>query len=489
MVKKGSVKTKAVAKQVDKTPEIEEEINRVFAGLRQNRWNIANTSASERIDKLKKLRKAIEERVPELKEAMHKDFRKAPHEVEITEIFPTIHEIRTAIAGIRDWMQPKDVSTPLTMFGSTSRVIYEPKGVALIIGPWNYPFQLILAPLVAAIAAGNTVMIRPSNNTKNTSVFIQSLLSSIFPENEVAVMLGDTSMANIILKKPFDHIFFTGSPSVGTTIMEAAAKNLASVTLELGGKSPVIIDETASLDYTSLHTVWGKLLNAGQTCIGVDYVLIHESKIDEFVEKAKSRVKQFYGETADSWKTTPDLCRIINEKNFLRLKGLVEGAIKDGASLELGGEFDANEKYISPTILKNVKLHSDIMQEEIFGPILPLIPYKTLEEAIKVIDSKPKPLALYMFSENESNIQKVLKNTSSGGAVINGALVHFTNPEVPFGGINHSGIGNYHGYFGFKAFSHERALIRVNKLNILHKMYPPYSEFTSKLINFVTRYL
>jgi aldehyde dehydrogenase (NAD+) len=490
MVKKASPKKVSKKEPVISSSKNKEQVDTTFAALKANRWNIANTTLEQRIDKLRKLRKAIEDRIPELKDALMKDFKKSPYEVEISEILPTIHEIREACSNLRKWMQPTEVTTPLSLFGSTSRLIYEPKGVVLIIGPWNYPFQLILAPLVAAIAAGNCIMVRPSPDTVHTSEFIRSLLTSLFSENEVSVQIVDLDTTKYILEKPFDHIFFTGSPTVGKIIMEAAAKNLCSVTLELGGKSPVIIDETASLDYAALHIAWGKIINGGQTCIGVDYVLVHENKVNEFIEKTKNQLKIFYGQNMDDWKKTPDLCRIINEKNFLRLKNLVSEAVKNGANIEIGGEFDQAEKYISPTVLKNVPLDSAIMQEEIFGPILPVITFRNLEDAIKIIDSRPKPLALYIFSENESNIQTILKNTSSGGTVINGVIVHFTNFNLPFGGVNHSGIGNYHGHYGFKAFSNERAVLRVNKqLNMLHRMFPPYSAFTSKLVNIVTKYL
>ena len=464
------------------------EIDRVFELQKNNRWNIANTDARTRIEKLNRLKDAIQARSHHLKDAMYKDFKKSPYEVEITEIYPVISEINDAIHNLRKWMEPVPVPSPMTMFGSSSRLVYEPKGLCLIIGPWNYPFHLIMAPLAAAIAAGNCVIIRPSSNTRHTSEFTESLLKSIYSEDEICVFNGTTDMANHLLTKRFDHIFFTGSPSVGTHIMEAAAKNLASVTLELGGKSPVIIDETASLDYASSHVVWGKVLNGGQTCVGVDYVLVHESREKEFLEKAKEKLKKFYGPNTEEWSTNPDFCRIINDKSFQRLKYLIDETVKAGASVEMGGILDAAQKYISPTILSKVPLSSAIMQEEIFGPIMPVITYRNLDEAIRIIQSKDKPLALYMFSESDSNIHKVLKDTSSGGAVINGVIVHLANANLPFGGVNHSGLGSYHGYFGFKTFSHERAVLRVNKLNILDKVFPPYGDFTTQLVNLMIKF-
>jgi aldehyde dehydrogenase (NAD+) len=466
-----------------------DEVDRIFQLHQENKWKIANTSYIERIDKIKKFKQSILNNVEDIKEAIYKDFKKSPYEVEISEILPVVQEIKDIINNLKNWMKPKSVSSPLTMFGSQSKIIYEPKGVVLIIGPWNYPFQLIGAPLVAAIAAGNTVIIRPSDDAYHTSLVIEKIIKQTFSDDEVFVFNGDYHLADYLTSKPFDHIFFTGSPNVGKKVMQAASQNLTSVTLELGGKSPVIIDETAPIDYSSLHILWGKILNGGQTCIGVDYVLVHESKYSEFLERAKKVLEQFYGENPGDWKNTSDFCRIINDKNFLRLKKLLDKSLEDGAKIEVGGFLEEGERYISPTILTDVKLNSEIMQEEIFGPILPVIRYKNIEECIAIIQSKWKPLALYIFSNNDNNIQNILANTSSGAFVVNGVLVHLTNPNLPFGGVNHSGHGSYHGIFGFKTFSHERAFLKMNKINILYKLFPPYSSFTSKLVHLVQKYL
>jgi aldehyde dehydrogenase (NAD+) len=467
----------------------QKEIDRIFNLQKENRWKIANTNAKERIGKLKKLKEQIETHSQELRDALYKDFRKSPQEVDLTEIMPVMSEIKDAVSHLKTWMRPVQVGTPLTLFPSSSKIIYEPKGQILIISPWNYPFHLIGTPLVAAVAAGNCVMIKPSNNTKHTAAVTKKIISSVFNEDEVYISESDRDTASALLEKPFDHIFFTGSTSVGITIMEAAAKNLTSVTLELGGKSPVIVDESVDLDDATAKVIWGKVLNGGQTCVGVDYVLIHESKYSAFIESAKLQIKKFYGETPEAWNTTPDFCRIINDKNFSRIKETVESSIKLGAKLELGGQFKKEERYISPTILSNVSLDSPIMQEEIFGPILPIIAFKTLEEAISIVQSKHKPLSLYIFSDNEETIEKILKNTSSGGVVINGVVAHLGNPELPFGGVNHSGIGNYHGHFGFKAFSHERAVLKVSKLTLLKMLFPPYTKTTKAFVDFMTNYL
>jgi aldehyde dehydrogenase (NAD+) len=467
----------------------QKEVNRIFGIQKENRWKIANTTANQRIEKLKKFKSQVEKYSQDLRDAMFKDFRKSPQEVDLTEIMPVISEIKDAILHLKSWMRPVRVGTPLTLFPSSSQIIYEPKGLILIISPWNYPFHLIGTPLVAAIAAGNCTIIKPSNNTKHTAAVTKKMLAEIFDENEVYVSESDRDTATALLEKPFDHIFFTGSTSVGITIMEAAAKNLTSVTLELGGKSPVIIDESVDMDDTTAKVVWGKVLNGGQTCVGVDYVLVHESKYVEFIESCKAQVKKFYGQSAEDWHTTPDFCRIINDKNFERLQETVKSSIKQGAKLELGGEFKKEERYISPTILSNVTLESPVMMEEIFGPILPVMSYKTLDEAIAIVQGKNKPLSLYIFSDNNETIEKILKNTSSGGVVINGVVAHLGNPELPFGGVNHSGIGNYHGHFGFKAFSHERAVLKVSKLTLLRMLFPPYTKTTKAFVDFMTNYL
>ena len=465
------------------------EVDRVFQLQKENRWKIATSSANDRIKKIKLLKATVEKYEEDLKEAMRLDFRKSPHEVLITEIMPVINEANDAIHNLKNWMKPVDVPTPLFLFPSQSQIIYEAKGVVLIIGPWNYPFHLIMAPLVASIASGNCAMIKPSNNTPNTSNLVRKMLDEIFPENEIKVMAADRDTANELLEKPFDHIFFTGSPSVGVTIMEAAAKNLTSVTLELGGKSPAIIDKNTDLDSIISRVLWGKILNGGQTCVGIDYALVHESKYSEFIEKIKKQILVFYGEDNNSWQTTPDFCRIVNDKNYTRLKETLEAALKKGAKIEQGGNFDPKERYISPTIVSNVDTNSPLMKEELFGPILPVLKFSDLDEAIKVVQSKEKPLALYLFSESEDTIQKVLANTSSGGAVINGCIAHLGNSNLPFGGVNHSGLGNYHGHFGFKAFSHERSVLRLSKFTPVKLLFPPYTNFTKRFSKLIMNYL
>ncbi len=465
------------------------EADRLFLLQKENRWKVANSTAKERRAKLKALKAALLKHEDDLIEAMFQDFRKPAAEVQLTEIMPVVHEINDAIKNVAAWMESRHASTPLTMFGARSRLVYEPRGVCLVIGPWNYPVNLALSPVVAAIAAGNCVILKPASNTAHTSRVLKTIINACFPEEEIAVILGNRHISNALLEMPFDHIFFTGSPAVGAQIMSAAAKHMASVTLELGGKSPAIVDESAHMPSAVERVAWGKFLNGGQTCVGVDYALVHESRLAEFIAAFKAQVKKFYGDNPEAWRATPDFCRVINDTNFTRIQHSVERSLDAGAKLEIGGVFEAAERFIAPTLLSEVPPDSPIMQEEIFGPVLPVLAYRDLDEALRFIQARPKPLALYIFSTKDANIRRVMKNTSSGATVVNCAVVHPGNPYLPFGGVNHSGIGSYHGYFGFKAFSHERAVIFFPRFSLLAKLFPPYSGFTRKLITFMTKYL
>lgn len=466
------------------------EIERVFKLQKQHFHKVMKlTSASQRIDRLKKLRQAIFKYTPEIEKAVNSDFRKHAREVDITEIMPSISEINDAIHHVRKWMKPVHAKTPMTLFGSKSQILYEPRGVVLIIGPWNYPFYLTFAPLAAAIAAGNTVLIKPSEFTPATTEITQKIISEVFPKEEVAVFAGDYQVSGALMELPLDHIFFTGSTQVGKIVMTAAAKHLTSVTLELGGKSPAIIDRSADLKKAAKKLVWGKVLNAGQTCVAPDYLLIPNDLIKPFVEEAKAVVKDFYGKDGKPLKENADFCRIINDRNFNRVSGYIHEAVEKGAKIEMGGDTDASQNYIEPTLLSNVPDNSNIMEDEIFGPVLPMIPYTNLDEAIEKINAKPKPLALYIFGKKDRAIKKILKETSSGGAAVNDVILHLANPNLPFGGVNHSGHGSYHGYFGFKAFSHERSVLRQAALSSIDLMYPPYTNFVKRLVSLTKKFL
>lgn len=476
------------SKQIPISPNTKfEEILKAFDAQFKNKWNLRNTTASDRTKKLKKLRDVIFANQSKIEQAIYADFRKPAIEVGYSEIAPVIIQINHAIRNLDDWMAPKEVDTPLVFIGTSSKVVFEPKGNTLILTPWNYPFQLPLVGIISAIAAGNAVILKPSEFTPHTSAFLKELLAQVFTENEVAVVQGDHTVSAELLKLKFDHIHFTGSPAVGKHIMRAASENLTSVTLELGGKSPVIIDETANVKAAAMKITWGKFLNEGQICIAPDYVLIHESKHDEFIEKMRERIKMNFGENPQK---SPDLCRIVNNKHYHRIKRLLDNAVAQGAKIEAGGQVLEEENYIAPTILSNVPVGAAILEEEIFGPLLPLIKYRDINEALAFINAREKPLALYIFSEKRKNQDYILNNTSAGGTVINDNLVHQSQPNLPFGGVNNSGIGKSMGHYGFKEFSNERAVVKqLHSGSTMQMLYPPYKGFHGKLIEMMLKWL
>ncbi|MBI2068477.1 MAG: aldehyde dehydrogenase family protein [Deltaproteobacteria bacterium] len=463
-------------------------IRNIFEKQQANRWRVSGTTAVERIEKLKKLKEAILSRQGELQQAIHDDFKKNPGEVDVTEVFPVVAEIGHAIRHLSGWMKPHRVKTPFVLFGTRSEVRYEPKGVVLILSPWNYPFQLLLSPLVAAIVAGNCAILKPSAKVPQTSAFLKRLITDLFPEDEIALIEGGHDMADALLELPFDHIFFTGSPPIGRRVMGAAAKNLASVTLELGGKSPVIVDETADLKKTAERLVWGKFINAGQTCVAPDYLLIDKRLEADFIREAKSVIESRYGKDDASQEASGDFCRLVTREHLQHLKSLLDASVQAGARIETGGKINSEGRYLSPTLLSNVRQSTPIMREEIFGPILPILTFERLEEAIQAVQSRPKPLALYIFSKNSGNIEQILRTTSAGGTCVNSLIIHLANADLPFGGIGESGMGNYHGFYGFKTFSHERAVLRQGRIDILRFFYPPYTRSVRAIIRLATKF-
>lgn len=461
------------------------EIQRIFNLQKDNHLNIGNSTASERIAKLKKLHKAVLKYRPEIKEALYKDFRKHPTEVDLTEIYAVTSEIKEAKSNLRSWMRKKHVGTPLAMMGSSSYIKYEAKGVVLIIAPWNFPVNLTFGPLVSAIAAGNAVMLKPSEMTPHASAIMKKIVNEVFDENEVALVEGGVDASTALLDLPFNHILFTGAPSIGKIVMKAAAKHLTSVTLELGGKSPTIVDETANLDAAARRIAWGKYMNNGQICIAPDYVFVHEKVKDKFIQKVKDCVKTFYDEDAakhDSY------ARMVNNKHYNRVKGYVQDAMHKGANMELGGKFDDSQDYISPTIMSNVSMDSDLMTNEIFGPVLPVFGFTDLKEVVKEVNSREKPLALYIYSKKSKNVNYVIDNTRAGGTCINHNAVHFFNHNLPFGGSNNSGIGKCGGHFGFLAFSNSRGVLKQHIPNALELLLPPYNDFKQKLVDLTIKF-
>jgi len=460
-------------------------IEQIFRKQRAKQAAVKRTTATERIAKLERLRAAIIEREAAIRNAMFKDFRKPATEVDLTEVYASLVEIKDAIRSLHKWMKPQRVGTPMSLFGTRSWIHHEPRGVVLIIGPWNYPFQLVIAPLVAAIAAGNCVICKPSELTEHTSALLTELLGKVFPEDEVAVVEGGPAETQRLLALPFDHFFFTGSTRVGRIVAEAAAKHLASTTLELGGKSPAVVDDSADLASTANRLVWGKFVNGGQTCIAPDYVLVSEQRQAALVDELRRAIAAMYGATEDDRRNSPDLCRVINTRNFDRLMKMLDDSVSQGAKIEIGGGSDAQERYIAPTVLTNVAPGSAVMAEEIFGPILPILTYKKLADVAPQITARDKPLALYVFAEDQAVIDSIVADTTAGGTCINNAVIHFANPNLPFGGIGPSGSGSYHGHYGFRAFSHERAVLRQGRIDVLKSVYPPYGPKVSKMIKWM----
>ena len=458
----------------------------IFQSQKAYKSILKHSSVSDRKRKLKALERAILKYRKELQGGLYADFQKSATETDITEILTTLAEIRFLKKNLGYWMKDKEVFTPLTLFGSNAKVVHEPKGNALIIVPWNYPVNLALIPLAGAIAAGNTVIIKPSEFTPNVSAVMKKMLAEVFEENEVCVIEGAVKTAQELLSLPFDHIFFTGSPAVGKIVMEAAAKNLSSVTLELGGKSPTIVDETANIETAAIRIVWSKFINNGQTCIAPDYILVHKSKKVALINALKKQIEAQFGTDNSS----ESLCSVINERHLSRLSEILNEAINMGGQIECGGDFFSESNSFSPTIISNVNIESRLMQEEIFGPIIPVLIYEKLDEAIEFINNREKPLALYIFSKSKSNTDKMLRGTSSGGVVINHGLLNFSNSNLPFGGVNHSGIGKAHGKQSFIEFSNEKAVVsQWSPISVSTFLRQPFTHGTKRLIDLLMKWV
>jgi aldehyde dehydrogenase (NAD+) len=441
-----------------------------------------------RIAQLDQLRDAVKRYESKIIAACAADFRKPVPEVKLTEILPVLQEIRHAKKHLRKWMRPKRVAASIGVLGTKSYVRPEPKGVCLIIAPWNYPLNLALGPLVSALAAGNGAIIKPSEMTPHTSEVIANIVAETFPPDLVSVIEGDAAVAQKLLALPFDHIFFTGSPAVGKLVMEAAARNLSSVTLELGGKSPTIVGPDANIKKAARYIVWGKFANNGQTCIAPDHVFVHRSIAGPFNEALKQQIGRIYGKTPEAQKSTADYCRIVNARHFQRVSNLIDDAKSKGAEVFEGGVTDAEENFIAPTLIANVSSDMDISREELFGPILPVIEFDDIDSVINQINDNPKPLALYVFDQNKSFARDIIERTSSGAVGVNLTVVHFLHPDLPFGGVNNSGIGAAHGEYGFRAFSHEKALME-DKHSLIHLLFPPYTRWVRRLIDAAVRIL
>lgn len=419
---------------------------------------------SFRISALEKLQKLIKTHEQDIMVALKEDLNKTEFDSYLTEIAVLIEEIKFTLKNIQKWAKPRKVKSSLSTFGSKSFIYPEPYGVTLIISPWNYPFQLAMAPLIGSIAAGNTAIIKPSELTPHTSALMANLIGEYFPEEYISVVEGGIEISDRLLAEKWDYIFFTGSVPVGRIIMQAAAKHLTPVTLELGGKSPAIVHEDANLTHAAKRLVWGKFVNAGQTCVAPDYTYVHSNIKELFITEVKKAIKDIY--TSDPMETG-NFTKIVSDKHFHRLT-----AFLNNGQLEYGGRTDTEKRMIEPTILNDISWSDPIMEDEIFGPILPILEYSDLDSIIMKIKDRPKPLALYLFTESDKVQEAVLKHISFGGGCINDTVLHLSSPHLPFGGVGDSGMGAYHGKGSFDIFSHEKSMLKQSTKFDLPFRYP-----------------
>jgi aldehyde dehydrogenase (NAD+) len=473
---------------IGSTQDWRPEIRRLFDLQAASRWTVSRSTAAERRKKLQRLKAALEKHRAAVAEGIRRDFGRSANESEFIEIHPSLEEINHAIAHVGEWMRPEPVEATLLLADTASEIRWEARGQVLVLSPWNYPVFLVIGPLVGAIAAGNVVILKPSEKVPETNRALRAVLADAFPENEVAMVEGEVPVAEALLELPFDHIFFTGSTRVGKVVMAAAAKNLASVTLELGGKSPAIVAPDANLPRAAHAIAWGKFVNVGQTCVAPDYALVPEGQRQAFVDGVRAAVERSYGPES-GWATNPELARLVDPGAFSRVKGLVDDAVSRGAKVVVGGDANPAQRYLAPTVLVDVPPDAPLLQEEIFGPVLPVVTYRSFPEALDYVRSRPKPLALYVFSRSRKNVETTLTETTSGGVSVNNTLLHLANPGLPFGGVGPSGMGNYHGRAGFRTFSHERAVLRQQGNPMARWLAPPYGARMNRMVARLARWL
>ncbi|WP_151733575.1 aldehyde dehydrogenase ['Paenibacillus yunnanensis' Narsing Rao et al. 2020] len=428
----------------------------------------ATREAEFRIRQLGKLKEAIRKYEPRIISALQQDLRKSEFEAYATEIGFTLDSIGYMMKHLKRWMKPVKVKSPLHLLPARSWIYSEPYGTVLIIGPFNYPFQLLIEPLIGAMAAGNCAVLKPSESTPAVSAVVEEMITETFDSRYISVVQGEKETTGALIHARFDYIFFTGSVPVGKIVMEAAAKNLTPITLELGGKSPVIVDASANLEIAAKRIVWGKLINTGQTCIAPDYLLVHQSVAERLIALIKESITAFYGQNIQGG---PDYGRIVNGRQLQRIAGMIE---QDKHKVIYGGTVDAADLYIEPTLLYPAEWSDAAMQDEIFGPVLPIMEYGELGEAIAAVNSRPKPLALYLFTEDRQVRREVLSRISFGGGCVNDTISHVASPHLPFGGVGHSGIGGYHGKHSFEVFSHRKSIVDRGTSPDLGVVYPPY---------------
>lgn len=440
----------------------------------------ATRSLAFRKEQLKKLKQAIAANEKKVTEALYRDLHKSDFEAFATEIGILYDSISLALKNLEEWMHPVSVPTPIQFQPGKSFIVREPYGVTCIIGPFNYPFQLVMEPLVGAIMGGNTAIVKPSESAPYTAMIVRQILEETFDREFVAVVEGEKEVVQTLIHAPFDFIFFTGSVQVGKIVAGACAERLTPYALELGGKSPAIVDQTANLEVAAKRLVWGKFTNAGQTCVAPDYILVHESVKVPFLRQVKKTIDKFYGKDPQKSK---DFGRIINDRQFERLNTLLKQSKNE---VLIGGQCDREDLYIAPTVLQDVKWNSPIMEDEIFGPIMPILVYEDLEAAIRLIKRKPKPLAAYLFSETEKAIDYFLENLPFGGGCINETITHVGTPHLPFGGVGESGTGNYHGKASFECFTHPKSILKRSSKLATNIMFPPYKKKV-KLVKTIMR--
>jgi len=441
------------------------DFNKIFQSQKELFNSHQTKDVAFRKETLKKLKKIIKDNENRLYEAIYKDFRKSAFDTFLNELSLVYNELDFFLTNLDRLAQPKRVKTTLSLQPGKSHIYYDPLGVMLVIGAWNYPYLLTLIPLISSIAAGNTCMVKPSELPENTMHVLSELINPNFPSNYIYVVEGGITETTELLKLRYDKIFFTGSPKVGKIVYEAAAKNLVPVVLELGGKSPAIVTRTANLEVATKRLIWGKFLNGGQTCIAPDYLLVEESVKPELLQLMKEKLKEInYSDGAEHYTS------IINKRNFDRILGLV-----DKSQIVYGGASNEKTLYIEPTILDNVSWEDAVMQEEIFGPVFPVLSFTDYDEILQKIIEGEKPLAAYLFTKNKKEKDKLLKLVSFGGGCINDTLMHITSDYLPFGGIGNSGIGNYHGEFGFLSFSHQKSVVEKTNWGEPNWKYPPYT--------------
>lgn len=431
------------------------ELARVFALQQAHQWEVKATTAEQRKAKLQKLKTVYEAHAEEVIAAVRQDTRKPVQEIRVTEVLNVLGNIQRNIDNLEAWMAPTEVATTLNP-ADKAQIVHEARGVCLILGPWNFPLGLVFGPLAAAVAAGNCCMVKLTDLCPASAAIAGRIIREAFDESEVALFEGDVGVATALLELPFNHIFFTGSTRVGKLVAAAAARHLASVTLELGGKSPVIVDASADLEKVAADLASAKQFNGGQACICPDYVFVRPEQKDRLVALFKAKVAEnLYAQGAIN---KEGIAQIVDARNFARVKGLLDDAVAGGATVAVGGVVEAEDRTVHPTLLTDVRPDMKILQEEIFAPLLPVMTYDNLDEVIAYVAARDKPLALYIYSADQAVVARVLARTSSGGVTVNGVFSHYLENNLPFGGVNDSGTGSYHGHFGFKAFSHERAV-------------------------------